>query len=328
MKLATWLRRLGVLFLFLPMLHAQQVFELSCPAGSNPLPFGTTYNPVTDRFRAFACVDSFGTTTIQGTILPTPPFLVNNATCSTLNTTGTSDAGCAAAWNTTILRSIGSTANNMRHNVNLYLETDLHQTGAGLEFYGLGINSSVLLDAGSTGAASQRVTGITGAVVVQDLASSGITLQNVNGAKLRAIIGANAHVANLVQYLAYAPSVAAGAVVTNLYGFLTDNPTITGTVSNSVGGYLGSTAYQYGVMAKGSIQAAVFHDAPSQAGGICHGTAALPATIHDCHFNGTGTPEGAITANIGSTYSRLDGGAGTSFYVKESGVGNTGWVAK
>lgn len=43
---------------------------------------------------------------------------------------------------------------------------------------------------------------------------------------------------------------------------------------------------------------------------------------------GAGTPEGALTAPIGSTYQRTDGGAGTSFYVKESGTGNTGWVAK
>lgn len=43
---------------------------------------------------------------------------------------------------------------------------------------------------------------------------------------------------------------------------------------------------------------------------------------------GAGSPEGAVTAPIGAMYSRTDGGAGTSFYVKESGVGNTGWVAK
>jgi hypothetical protein len=45
-------------------------------------------------------------------------------------------------------------------------------------------------------------------------------------------------------------------------------------------------------------------------------------------FRGTGTPEGAVTAPVGSFYSREDGGANTSFYVKESGSGNTGWVGK
>jgi hypothetical protein len=43
---------------------------------------------------------------------------------------------------------------------------------------------------------------------------------------------------------------------------------------------------------------------------------------------GTGTPEGVVTAGIGSIFQRIDGGAGTSVYFKESGTGNTGWVAK
>jgi hypothetical protein len=43
---------------------------------------------------------------------------------------------------------------------------------------------------------------------------------------------------------------------------------------------------------------------------------------------GGGSPEGAVTAVVGSLWSRTDGGAGTSLYVKESGTGNTGWVAK
>lgn len=44
--------------------------------------------------------------------------------------------------------------------------------------------------------------------------------------------------------------------------------------------------------------------------------------------SGSGTPEGAVTAPIGSLYTRTDGGAGTTLYVKESGAGNTGWVGK
>ena len=40
------------------------------------------------------------------------------------------------------------------------------------------------------------------------------------------------------------------------------------------------------------------------------------------------SPEGVITAVVGSLYSRTNGGAVTSLYVKESGTGNTGWVAK
>ncbi len=45
-------------------------------------------------------------------------------------------------------------------------------------------------------------------------------------------------------------------------------------------------------------------------------------------LKGAGTPEAAVTAPIGSTFRRSNGGAGTSLYVKETGTGNTGWVGK
>jgi hypothetical protein len=44
--------------------------------------------------------------------------------------------------------------------------------------------------------------------------------------------------------------------------------------------------------------------------------------------SGLGSPEGATTAPVGSLWCRTNGGAGTTLYVKESGTGNTGWVAK
>ena len=43
---------------------------------------------------------------------------------------------------------------------------------------------------------------------------------------------------------------------------------------------------------------------------------------------GTGTPEGVVTAEIGSLFLRTDGGANTTLYVKESGSSNTGWIPK
>lgn len=55
--------------------------------------------------------------------------------------------------------------------------------------------------------------------------------------------------------------------------------------------------------------------------------AALPAS-GPLDYSGAGSPEGVQAAVVGSTYRRTDGGAGTSFYVKETGAGNTGWVAK
>ena len=65
-------------------------------------------------------------------------------------------------------------------------------------------------------------------------------------------------------------------------------------------------------------------------GNLVFGTAgkgvSLPGGI--TWTSGSGSPEGVVTAPVGSLYSRSNGGAGTSLYVKESGSGNTGWGAK
>lgn len=53
---------------------------------------------------------------------------------------------------------------------------------------------------------------------------------------------------------------------------------------------------------------------------------AVTAAIVD--MEGNGTPEAVVTAGAGSRYWRLNGGAVTTLYVKETGTGNTGWVAK
>ena len=43
---------------------------------------------------------------------------------------------------------------------------------------------------------------------------------------------------------------------------------------------------------------------------------------------GAGSPEGVVSAAVGSIYRRTDGGTGSTLYVKETGTGNTGWAAK
>ncbi len=56
-----------------------------------------------------------------------------------------------------------------------------------------------------------------------------------------------------------------------------------------------------------------------------------PIRVEDTNariYAGSGTPEGSQSAVVGSIYMRTDGGASTSFYVKESGSDATGWVAK
>lgn len=61
-------------------------------------------------------------------------------------------------------------------------------------------------------------------------------------------------------------------------------------------------------------------------GPVVTGTSALFGTCQI--LTGAGTPEAAVTAPVCSLYLRTDGGASTTLYVKESGAGNTGWVAK
>lgn len=43
--------------------------------------------------------------------------------------------------------------------------------------------------------------------------------------------------------------------------------------------------------------------------------------------SGAGSPEGVVTAAVGSLYRRIDGAAGQRLYWKATGAGNTGWVA-
>lgn len=57
------------------------------------------------------------------------------------------------------------------------------------------------------------------------------------------------------------------------------------------------------------------------------GTVAVQGTAARI-YSGTGSPEGVVTAATGSIYLNLSGGNNTTFYVKQSGSGNTGWNAK
>lgn len=46
-------------------------------------------------------------------------------------------------------------------------------------------------------------------------------------------------------------------------------------------------------------------------------------------FVGTGTPNAQVTSSPPAVYWNRSGGAGTTFYIKESGINtNTGWVGK
>lgn len=57
--------------------------------------------------------------------------------------------------------------------------------------------------------------------------------------------------------------------------------------------------------------------------GLLRVNAAASGTLVD--LAGAGSPEGVISASVGSRWRRTDGGVGTTIYMKESGGGNTGW---
>lgn len=43
---------------------------------------------------------------------------------------------------------------------------------------------------------------------------------------------------------------------------------------------------------------------------------------------GTGSPEGVLAKPRGHIFIATDGGIGSTFFVKETGTGNTGWTGK
>ncbi len=65
-------------------------------------------------------------------------------------------------------------------------------------------------------------------------------------------------------------------------------------------------------------------------GQLSAGTINLGSTDVDGRIvtTGNGTPEGNVTALVGSLYINRTGTPGTLIYLKETGTGNTGWVAK
>lgn len=67
-----------VFFCLLTSAYAQLGFELPCPSGSSPLPFGVTVNQLTNLQRAYECVDSFGSVTFQGTFVGSSTGIVQS----------------------------------------------------------------------------------------------------------------------------------------------------------------------------------------------------------------------------------------------------------
>jgi hypothetical protein len=260
------------------------------------------------------------------------------APLSTLSSTITGvDAGIGAVNNGMATVNTGSAAiNNRRKTLNVYLEANMQQTGSP-DYYGIQSDVNYL-----SNAYSAPGTGTMNAIGATAMATgSNAELEQLNCFRARLNITGNASVANMTSFLSYLPSIATGSTVTNYFGYIQDTPSGGGTVTNwcgllSTDPNVGITvAYAYGAILGGRT-AAIIGDIVT--GGqpyssqtfIGHGISNggnMPFTLYDGWYSGTGSPNGVQAATPGSIASNQSGGAGTSFYIKESGSGNTGWVA-
>lgn len=120
------------------------------------------------------------------------------------------------------------------------------------------------------------------------------------------------------------------------------NKTFTAPIINGgsiTGSIAGSATYATPILTSptfnGAILGSASWDSPGSIGNLTPATgkfSTLTATTAliqgTCQFlSGTGSPETVVTAPVCSEYHRTDGSSGTTFYVKETGVGNTGWSA-
>jgi hypothetical protein len=103
------------------------------------------------------------------------------------------------------------------------------------------------------------------------------------------------------------------------------------TITNSVGlqAVGGNATSSYAVTAYGGTAGIVNNDTTIAGSFIGHGNVAggtFPIPLHDGWYGFTGSPEGVLSAAVGSMFSRQDSTIGDAFYVKASGSGNTGWA--
>lgn len=267
---------------------------------------------------------SFVNLTLNGSVPPVTPVLNPDILLK---------VPVSGALNTVSIKSVGPAGTPLQAFM-VYHETNCPTSG--IDYVGIGSIINCIPDANST-ANIQRVSSFHAAPCVS---GAGATVNNLTVFKTQPEVSGGATVLNVVEFLSFAPVITGGSVVTNWFGIFQDNVTATGgagTITNYCGAWLGrrsnsgvTIVNSYGLMTDAGTAQIVADDGIAQNSFIGHGAVdggTMPVTLHDGWYSGTGVP--TIVANVGSFYSRRDGGAGTSFYVKESGSGtSSGWVAK
>lgn len=196
----------------------------------------------------------------------------------------------------------------------------LNKTNENIVIVGGRIAGAVSQFAGTTG----QIIGMGGFAFAVDATSepNGCSYFGGNGTS-RGVIGTAANPVGhsgggQARLLGYSPAL-------YFYDYTTAKPAQISFTANGVRvGQPGTTAGAYFDMAATQLDLA---SANWQL--YVQGTTSKPIKLFTVRIaQGAGSPEGVWAAPVGSTYHRTDGGGGTSFYVKESGAGNTGWVAK
>lgn len=274
---------------------------------------------------AASALSSAVTTNTAGSFVtsPTPPagaaggFGAGNQPCSFF--LGFTDAGCAAATN--IYTFASATPNSFRHGWNYYYQTDATQANDPI---GMTLMCGVVPAASGLNSTDMYCQEI-GAFV-----GGGNAWSNGNPAAQKLRIGlvttGTSVTGNMGGSLFYLPSFPTGTTLTGgIFGYACDAASTTGTVT---GGYV---CVEGGTIIGG---ANVFGSHTNPAFGIntgsgttndaycwgsLGGTNIFTPTI--CNYQGAGSPQGVVTANVGSSY--LDNTNGNS-WVKNTGTGKIG----
>lgn len=173
-----------------------------------------------------------------------------------------------------------------------------------------------------------------GAGVFAFHANRGVGTTNVSAA-FRGLAGniSTGTIARAISFWGQAATNIGGGTVTDAYSFYASAQTVGGSNYGVYIEDLGSAAADFAIYSVGGKNRFV---GPTQCGlgategeiYLNDGTSVAGTFLGPQIMAGNGSPEGAFTGRVGSLFMRADGGAGTSLYVKESGTGNTGWVAK
>lgn len=256
----------------------------------------------------------------------TTQFAFNTLPVASLAAITQSNAGSGAVWSSIVLNSpSGSTANTLRKALNIYYQGALSNT-ANAEYMGLQVNAFALIDATTLSTSS-----LEGINVQCGLSANGVTVGTSAIGITCTMRGAAGLTRGVYQtFRSFNPQFTGGSLFDIFVGYNADHSAITSAMFSGVGsnyatcfsGNIGAGCWGFDILGPLGSRigpAPLYHTTDSLGNG---------GTLLDGWFSGTGDPNNVVTANVGSFYSRRDGGASTSFYVKETGTGNTGWTAK